>query len=396
MIANFLKVFGFTGTIPGIRANETNLGMMDTRLGIDWVKRNIRNFGGDPNKITLFGESAGGILMDLLAVTTPAPAPWRGMIMQSGTFYLAKWGAGVLDATSKPTSSESAKTLAQNVGCPWDSTTLACLRNLPASRIKTALDNLNLLFGPVEDGGVNVPLNWSASAVRQAGGGARVPILTGSNYNEGILFQFGNVDITMDHVFEARFPELQPYESQLRAAYPYPPVSRACSATGCWPDEFSAVAQLITDYMYNCLAARQAQVNTASGVPSFRYVYNSTRNGGVDPYFSKNVPHTFEIPQVFRSYDRSVATADQIGLSQSIQKLWADFAKNPTSGPGWPAYSTNPSTAVVGLLGGPSKPRGEVDLLASKTDPYCAIFEPVFQQRDPWKGSGVKGHSWKA
>lgn len=57
-----LGIFGF----PGSPASDTNLGLLDQRLALEWTRDNIARFGGDPSRITLFGQSAGGASVDLM------------------------------------------------------------------------------------------------------------------------------------------------------------------------------------------------------------------------------------------------------------------------------------------------------------------------------------------
>jgi cholinesterase len=89
-----LNIFGFP-TAPGI-VNQ-NPGLLDQRLAMEWVRKNIEVFGGDPNRITLFGESAGGIAVDLYTYAYIKDPIANGFIAQSGTAMLRVSGVKVGD-----------------------------------------------------------------------------------------------------------------------------------------------------------------------------------------------------------------------------------------------------------------------------------------------------------
>lgn len=89
-----LNIFGFP-TAPGIVYQ--NPGLLDQRLAMEWVRKNIGVFGGDANRITLFGESAGGIAVDLYAYTWTQDPIAHGFIAQSGTAMLRVSGVKVDD-----------------------------------------------------------------------------------------------------------------------------------------------------------------------------------------------------------------------------------------------------------------------------------------------------------
>src|ERR1700759_5032385 len=83
------NIYGFPGS-PHLPFTENNLGFLDQRLALDWVQRNIHAFGGDPDKVTIFGESAGAASVDELLTTMPTNPPFRAAIMESGqtSFYI--------------------------------------------------------------------------------------------------------------------------------------------------------------------------------------------------------------------------------------------------------------------------------------------------------------------
>ena len=78
----FDTVFGFSNS-PEIPFGQQNSGLLDQRFALQWARSNIKQFGGDPDKITIFGESAGGESVKQLLANPPSPLPFRGAIMES-------------------------------------------------------------------------------------------------------------------------------------------------------------------------------------------------------------------------------------------------------------------------------------------------------------------------
>jgi carboxylesterase type B len=79
-------VFGFPNS-PDLPAGEGNPGFLDQRKALNWVSKNIATFGGDPAKVTIFGESAGGWSVKQLIALPPKPLPFRAAILQSGKHF---------------------------------------------------------------------------------------------------------------------------------------------------------------------------------------------------------------------------------------------------------------------------------------------------------------------
>ncbi|KAK3051310.1 hypothetical protein LTS18_012457, partial [Coniosporium uncinatum] len=69
-------VFGFPGEVPGVPVSERNLGLLDQKVALRWVQDNIQTFGGDPKKVTIFGESAGGRSVDFHLQSYPKNPPF--------------------------------------------------------------------------------------------------------------------------------------------------------------------------------------------------------------------------------------------------------------------------------------------------------------------------------
>ena len=365
--------------MPTSPPEQANFGLLDVKLAFEWTRKNIAAFGGDPEKITLFGESAGAIIVDFLYLTTPSSKPpFRGVIMQSGSYYLNDNGIGLLGPQTGGNQTRMQQ-LSMLAGCGYDDNTLACLRSMPGAYLVLMADALNIAWSPLADGGSTVPLNMAGNKIRLSGGGARVPTLLGTNADEAIIFFAFGAPVTFQSLVNSSFPELAPYEAQIRAAYPI----GGCSPTGCWTNELDAASQAATDYLFNCPAAREARATAQSGVPVWRYYFNRT-TVELYPTLPEYVTHMAEMSLVFGTYKDNV-TANDKATSAFMMKAWTDFAKNPTAGPGWNAFTGATSRNEIAQLGGPSNPNGRFDTNVTVIDYACHIYEPIYNKRDPPK-----------
>ena len=369
-------MFGFPGALPGLPIDKQNLGLFDQRLALDWVQRNIAVFGGNKDKVTIFGESAGAASVDFLSLTlSPSEAPFRAAIMQSGTYFLNDNAIGVI-GPQVPAPPEPVRTLSNSVGCGYDSNTLSCLRNKTTAQIKAGLDqNPVNPWQPTADG-ITVPSQNKGWRIRTLLGGARVPTLIGTNADEGTIFELFGTPGTFSYLFTTQFPELAQYEAQIRAAYPI----GGCGPQQCFDTELDAVSQAVGDYLWTCTAAREARASALSIVPTWRYYFNKTSVNSPPPLLPY-VFHGLEIPSVFGTIPED-SPADEKAVSKYMQKAWADFAKSPLLGPGWKLYTGLPLLKEVNMIGGPQNPTGRFDIDNNIVDAACHIYAPLYAQRD--------------
>lgn len=125
-----LNIFGFPGA-PGL--SDYNLGLLDQRLAVEWLRDNISKFGGDPKRMTLFGESAGGMSVDSYAYAWTKDPIVSGLISQSGTAFLGK---------KFPQNNPSWYKISQNAGCGGKEAgqkTVDCMRRLPVHILMKAM-----------------------------------------------------------------------------------------------------------------------------------------------------------------------------------------------------------------------------------------------------------------
>lgn len=322
-----MPVFGFP-TSPELPLDGHNLGFLDQRAGLEWVQQNIAAFGGSPDKVTIFGESAGGWSVDALLNSYPAGSnpPFRGAILESGeTTY---------NASPRPFLPESWANLSHALGCPgnYDSD-LACVRAANASKIRQIIDEQSLNFNPIAD---NITYVSDPLQRRLSGNIARIPVMGGTNSQEGRVFEVGthSPDALLTQIFGNRTAVI----AAVKDAY-------AIGSPGI-SNGYDQVSQIFTEYVFQCSQAAWANATAGAGIPAWRYYFNASF-ANTQRYAGLGVYHSSEIPIVFGTYPKENATAQEVALSRAMQSAWARFAKNPMGGPGWNQIGTGAEGGVL-------------------------------------------------
>lgn len=337
VVVNFnyrLGVFGFLAHPDLTRESATgtsgNYGLMDMVQALRWVRRNIARFGGDPDNVTIIGQSAGAAAVNELILSEPAKGLFRRAIAESGSGM----GLGTLTRVQ----AEAVGTdLARAAGLArLEDLRRASPQALLAAVHALSSGQLRLMFAPNIDGRVLSadPDSPTAAPVTP------VPLLTGYNADEGGLFPAGEMS---PEVFEAQVrSRYGAFADRLLALYPHQTRDAATASN----------RTLIRDrYMASLVIWSEAR-EASSGQPVYGYLFSHVYPGPQAAIFRSF--HSAEVPYVFGALDPAVRpfTATDRAVSDRVQGDWLNFARtgNPNgTAPGPWRRATEAGGQVMGL-----------------------------------------------
>jgi para-nitrobenzyl esterase len=325
-----------------------NYGIEDQQAALQWVRRNIKAFGGDPEKITMFGESAGGLSTFTNLVSPTANGLFHRAIVESGAYMLTLPTLAQTEATGTA--------FANAVGCnqATPAAVLACLRSLPVATIlaSQALTFIGLGPSPNIDGKV---LTQSIGTALGSGQFNRVPLLHGTNHSEWNLFVAEDFDLVGAPVKASTY--VPAIGATINSATAAPLVASHYQVPAQFPSFDQALGGVGTDAIFAC-PARFADELASQFVPTFAYEFNDPnppQNFLPPVTFPYGASHASEIQYIFPTANPSgfglnlpqtPLDANQQKLSDHMVGYWTEFARNG-----------DPNGGIGLLLGQPLWPR---------------------------------------
>jgi para-nitrobenzyl esterase len=324
------------------RPDETkgNYAYMDQIAALQWIKRNIAAFGGDPNNVTIFGFSAGGVSVHSMIASPMARGLFQKAIVESGGSRDSVLTARPMRADGvDPNYPASAETIginfARSMGIEGtDQGALARLRTLSAEQVlrgapaQPGANAQNYETTPILDGKL---VTETAETAYKAKHEPRIPVMLGSNSADTAGNRIRAA--TKEQLF-ARFGQ---WSAQAKAAYD--------------PDGSTDLATLVSrannDFGQAEPARFAADAFTANGSPVYRYRFSYVQTA-MRERMRAGAPHGGEIAFVFGTLTArpgSELSAEDRAVSQMAQSYWINFARtgdpNGTGLPAWPRHDPN-------------------------------------------------------
>ena len=343
-------------------AGSGNLGMLDQVCALEWIRDNIAGFGGDPDQVTIFGESAGGSNVSLLPLMKEAKGLFKRCIAQSGTVaftYSREESQSLTEKLLKETGAQSMDDL-------------MALSEEELMKVNESLNDYNNF--PERDG---IILPEDLYEAYQAGEASDVDMLIGSNADEarywiGEVGGYGIYRIAGSLLYKSTRMRIAPQDRHYIRDF-----MRLQKDKTIWNR-----TEFMNELLFRIPAVAQAEAHAESGGNTYMYYW--TKESAI-PYYG--ACHAVELAYVFNNPEDTIFTGEiaDAGLSEEVQEMWVNFARtgNPsTEKYEWKPYdSRERNTMFLGeeirLVSDPMPEQRELiqPLLSYRINGYYGIYD---------------------
>ncbi|XP_006811998.2 fatty acyl-CoA hydrolase precursor, medium chain-like [Saccoglossus kowalevskii] len=397
-----LGALGFLSTGDDVASG--NYGLLDQVEALRWVQQNIAVFGGDPNTVTIFGESAGSVSVHYHVLSPLSKGLFKRAIMQSGTATMNWFFQSDTSKTNKIAHGQG-----KLVGCEKDNSKelIECLRTVPAEKFR---DSTGIIENPTTIADIMVPFppNMDGKFVNddpidatreKAYNGEELMI--GTVADEGMEFLFLLEYSVNETIYQTMYPTFVPDKNQAVLD-----VIKLIYVDWDHADEqdanyLSALSQMVGDMMFVCLADVVARAHHETGHSTYMYHMTHVPVQSIRPIKFDTVQHADDVGFVFGypllTENQLVLGGDEttlikwipnevdVNVSLQIMKYWTNFAKtgNPNrssasdedNNDDWPLF-TVPGLAYKQL----SLSMENSNALKARECAFWNQFEPKLQQ----------------